>query len=65
MITLDELIKLTGKSPSDANAMINEMLREYDGVPQVTEEGTIYYQFPALMTTTGGVSPSVRSTANK
>jgi hypothetical protein len=65
VITLDELIKLTGKSPEDANAMMNEMLREYEGNPQVTEEGTVYYSFPGLMTTTDADLPSTSFTANK
>lgn len=65
VITLDELIRLTGKTPDDANAMMNGMLREYEGVPQVTEEGTVYYSFPSLMATTEDRAIETRFTANK
>jgi hypothetical protein len=65
VISLDELIRLTGKSPSDAGIMMNEMLREYEGSPQATDNGTIYYQFPSLMTTTEKDPSSTRFTANR
>ena len=65
VITMDELIRLTGKSPEDANNMMNEMLREYEGSPQVTDGGTIYYEFSSLMSTTGSKPSGTRFTANR
>ena len=56
VITIEELMEITGRDPDGANEMMNEMLREYEGMPNVTDDGTIYYQFPSLMMTTQGQS---------
>ncbi|MBT3275013.1 MAG: hypothetical protein HN368_17795, partial [Spirochaetales bacterium] len=65
VIAIDELIRLTGKTPEDANIMINDMLREYEGSPAVTEEGTVYYQFGSLMATTRSEFSAIPFTANR
>ncbi len=40
---------LTGLGPLEAETRINRYLYEFEGSPEVTEGGTIYYFFPALL----------------
>ncbi|NNM67197.1 MAG: hypothetical protein HKM06_04195 [Spirochaetales bacterium] len=50
-ITLEELIQMTGKSREEANAFVSRLLLEYEGEPMVSDDGTLYYAFPSVMTT--------------
>jgi hypothetical protein len=52
VITLEELMTLTGRESVDANQLINMLLLEFEGEPGVTENGTVVYSFPELMRTT-------------
>jgi hypothetical protein len=54
VITLEELMALTGKEQEGANALVNRLLLEYEGEPGVTDDGTLIYSFPALMRTSEG-----------
>jgi len=49
VITLEELMGITGRESDDANALMNRLLLEYEGEPGVTENGTLIYTFPELM----------------
>ncbi len=49
LITAEELMALTGASPSEAQARLNRLLVELEGEPEVTEEGTIVYRFENLL----------------
>ncbi len=51
VITIEELMHLTGKDRSAAQNLINEYLVEFEGEPDVTEAGTLIYRFPELMRT--------------
>ena len=51
VITLEELMALTGRETEDANALMNRILLEFEGEPGVTDNGTLIYSFPALMRT--------------
>ncbi len=51
VITVEELMTLTGRPYDDANRLVNRLLLEYEGEPGVTEDGTVTYSFPALMRT--------------
>lgn len=51
VITLEELMALTGLDDAPANAYLNRILLEFEGEPGVTEDGTVIYTFPALMRT--------------
>jgi hypothetical protein len=51
VITLEELMGMTGRGPDDAGAFMNRILLEYEGEPGVTEDGTVVYSFPELMRT--------------
>ena len=52
VITLEELMALTGREMDAANALLNRLLLEYEGEPGVTDDGTVVYSFPELMRTT-------------
>jgi hypothetical protein len=54
VITLEELMTLTGTEQEEANAVMNRLLLEYEGEPGVTDGGTLIYSFPALMRTSEG-----------
>ena len=54
VITMEELMALTGRERDGANALMNRLLLEYEGEPGVTDEGTLIYSFPALMRTSEG-----------
>lgn len=67
IITIHEFMAITGLSPVEAETRINRYLFEFEGEPQVTEEGTIYYSFPSLLRrkdrvdrTYGGTTPMRR-----
>jgi hypothetical protein len=49
VITLEELMALTGRDTEPANALLNRFLLEFEGEPGVTDNGTVVYSFPALM----------------
>jgi hypothetical protein len=49
VITLEELMTLTGRESGDANMLINRLLLEFEGEPGVTDNGTVVYSFPELM----------------
>jgi hypothetical protein len=51
VITLEELMGMTGREVDDANALMNRLLLEYEGEPGVTDNGTVIYTFPELMRT--------------
>jgi hypothetical protein len=54
VITLEELMGITGRESDDANALMNRLLLEYEGEPGVTDNGTLIYTFPELMRTSRG-----------
>ncbi|HSV57086.1 MAG TPA: hypothetical protein VLH39_08290 [Magnetospirillaceae bacterium] len=49
VISLEEFMVLTGHRPLEAEDAINRYLYEFEGSPEVTDNGTIYYFFPALL----------------
>ncbi len=49
VIALEEFMALTGLSPLDAEDAINRYCVEFEGSPEVTSGGTIYYFFPELL----------------
>lgn len=51
VITLEELMAMTGREADDANALMNRLLLEFEGEPGVTDNGTLIYSFPELMRT--------------
>ena len=59
VITMEELMALTGREQDGASALMNRLLLEYEGEPGVTDGGTLIYSFPALMRTSEGEKGSV------
>jgi len=51
VLTLEELMALSGRDIDGANALVNRLLLEYEGEPGVTDDGTVVYSFPELMRT--------------
>lgn len=49
IVLLEDFMSITGLSPSDAEAAINRYLYEFEGIPEVSENGTVYYRFPGIM----------------
>ncbi|HYW83732.1 MAG TPA: hypothetical protein VFB30_10780, partial [Spirochaetia bacterium] len=54
VITLEELMALTGRESDEANRLMNRVLLEYEGEPGVTDNGTVVYAFPELMRSAQG-----------
>lgn len=52
LITQEELMALTGKDREQASAYLSRLMLEYDGEPQVSDEGVLYYSFPEVLRTT-------------
>ena len=49
IVTMPEFMALTGLKPLEAEARINRFMYEFEGSPEVTEGGTLYYFFPSLL----------------
>ena len=49
VITLHEFMAITGLPPREAESRISRYLYEFEGSPEVTEGGAIYYSFPSLL----------------
>jgi hypothetical protein len=49
IVTMPEFMSITGLGPLEAEERINRFLYEFEGSPEVTEGGTIYYSFPSLL----------------
>ena len=59
VICLEELMAITGKNRESTQQLINRYLIEFEGSPEVTENGTIIFVFPELLRTTGTAAPEV------
>jgi hypothetical protein len=49
IVTMPEFMAITGLPPLEAEDRVNRYLYEFEGSPEVTEGGTIYYSFPDLL----------------
>lgn len=49
VVLLEDFMSITGLSPGEAETAINRYLYEFEGSPEVSENGTVYYRFPGLM----------------
>lgn len=63
VITLPEFMAISGLSPSEAEERITSYLVEFEGTPEVSEQGTIYFFFPSLLAKVGSVSASAAATS--
>ncbi|MBN1410081.1 MAG: hypothetical protein JW969_04500 [Spirochaetales bacterium] len=58
VINIDELMAMTGRNHTDAQNLINRYLLEYEGSPEVTEDGTIVFFFPELLKSASDIGSS-------
>jgi len=49
IIIIEEFMALTGLSMDEADLAISRFLYEFEGSPEVSDNGTVYYYFPALL----------------
>jgi len=49
VVLLEDFMAVTGLSPEEADVAINRYLYEFEGSPEVSEGGTVYYHFPKLL----------------
>jgi hypothetical protein len=49
LITLEEFMALTGLSPENASNAINSYCLEFEGEPEVSDDGVVYYRFKSIM----------------
>jgi len=52
VITLEEVMAMSGRDPDSAQQLLNRWLVEYEGDPRATDAGTVVYAFPELLRTT-------------
>lgn len=51
LVTVDEVMGLTGASRAEADAVLSRFMLEFEGDVQVSEGGVLYYSFPELLKT--------------
>jgi hypothetical protein len=49
IITLEEFIALSGRPAAEAESVMTRYLSEFEGLPEVSDEGAIYYRFKSVM----------------
>jgi len=49
VVLLEDFMTVTGLSPEAADRAINRYLYEFEGSPEVSDNGTVYYHFPKLL----------------
>jgi len=49
VITMPEFMAITGLPPAEAERAINRYMLEFEGEPQVSQGGAIYFAFPGLL----------------
>jgi hypothetical protein len=62
VITLPEFMAISGLSPEEAQDRITQFLVEFEGSPEVSEKGALYFFFPSLLAKASEVSSSAAST---
>ena len=51
LVSLEEIMAQTGKNREQASAYLSRLMLEYEGEPQVSDQGTLFYSFPELLKT--------------
>ncbi len=49
IILLEDFMAVTGLSPAEADKAINRYVYEFQGSPEVSDNGTVYFHFPKLL----------------
>lgn len=58
LISLEEFMILTGRPPEDAARAINAYCLEFEGSPEASPEGIVYYRFDSIMRSADAARPS-------
>ena len=53
IMTMPEFMAITGADPVEAELAINKYLLEFEGSPEVSDNGTLYFTFPKLLARVG------------
>ena len=53
IMTMPEFMAIAGSDPAEAEVAINKYLLEFEGSPEVSENGTLYFSFPKLLSRVG------------
>ncbi|TXT49170.1 MAG: hypothetical protein FD137_772 [Spirochaetes bacterium] len=62
VMTMAEFMAMTGHEPEDAEMAINAYLLEFEGSPEVSPQGHVYFQFPKLLSQLGSTPEVAGST---
>ena len=62
VMTLPEFMAITGQDPLDAETSIHRYLLEFEGLPEVSADGTLYFSFPKLLSRLG-TTPEILATS--
>ncbi len=65
IVLLEDFMSLSGLSPVDAELAISSYLYEFEGSPEVSPEGTVYYHFPSLLKSARAASDGIGHSAMK
>lgn len=65
VISLEEFMILTGRGYEDAALAINSYCAEFEGSPEASPEGVVYYRFDSIMRSVDSVQASVDSAPAK
>lgn len=61
IITLPEFMAISGLKPQDAQDHITQFCVEFEGTPEVSDNGAIYFFFPSLLAKNVNVSAGIAS----
>ncbi len=61
IISMAEFMAITGLEPEEAEIAINKYLLEFEGSPEVSPEGSIYFTFPSLLSRMGSTAEFIGS----
>jgi hypothetical protein len=65
LISLEEFMILTGRDYEDASIAINAYCVEFEGSPEASPEGVVYYQFESIMRSVDSVQSAADSAPAK
>lgn len=60
--TVEDLMRLTGRSYDDSQQLLNRLSLEFEGEPDVTESGTLIYRFDQVLRSSDRLEQPVRGT---
>ncbi len=61
IMTMPEFMAITGMEPLEAETAINRYLLEFEGSPEVSPDGSLYFSFPKLLARVGSTPEFIGS----